>query len=293
MKLGKPYLYALATTALWSTVSAAFKITLRYVSYLQLLFYSSAVSAFVLSVTVFLEGKAALLKSYSIRQYVYSASLGLINPFLYYTVLFKAYSLLPAQQALTLNFVWPVLTVLMSAPLLKQRLTVRSLLSMLLCFTGVIVISTKGNIGSLRFTNTLGVALALGSAFLFAAYWVLNVGDNRDDTVKLMLNFLFSMPFVTAVYLLFAGASVSDYRGLAGAVYIGLFEMGVTFVLWLKALSLFETTAQAGSLVYLSRFLSLLLIRVLVKERIHPSTIVGLVLIIAGIYTLHGKPIEK
>ncbi|RLG43379.1 MAG: EamA/RhaT family transporter, partial [Thermoproteota archaeon] len=115
----------------------------------------------------------------------------------------------------------------------------------------------------------------------------------RDDTVKLMLNFLFSMPFVTAVYLLFAGASVPDYRGLAGAVYIGLFEMGVTFVLWLKALSLFETTAQAGSLVYLSRFLSLLLIRVLVKERIHPSTIVGLVLIIAGIYTLHGKPIEK
>ncbi len=163
MKLGKPYLYALATTAIWSTVPAAFKVTLRYVSYLQLLFYSTTVSAIVLSMIVFLEGKAALLKSYSMRQYVYSASLGVINPFLYYTVLFKAYSLLPAQQALTLNFVWPVLTMLMSAPILKQKLTVRSLLSMLLCFTGVIVISTKGNIGSLRFTNTLGVALALAA----------------------------------------------------------------------------------------------------------------------------------
>ncbi len=290
MRLGKPYFYALASTLIWSTVSSAFKITLMYMDYIQLLFYSTTVSTIVLSIIVIFEGKAGQLRSYGKGQFASSLLLGLLNPFLYYTVLFKAYSLLPAQQALTLNFIWPVLTVLMSALILKQKLTVGALLSMLLCFTGVVIISTRGDIRSLMFTDTAGVALALGSAFLFSAYWVYNVRDERDDTVKLMLNFLFSMPMVTAIYLFSAETWTVDYRGLIGTVYIGLFEMGVTFVLWLRALSLFETTAQAGSLVYLSRFLSLLLIRATVKERIHPSTIVGLILIIAGIYTLHRKP---
>ena len=33
---------------------------------------------------------------------------GFLNPFLYYIILFKAYSLLPAQEALSLNYTWPL-----------------------------------------------------------------------------------------------------------------------------------------------------------------------------------------
>ena len=46
--------------------------------------------------------------------------------------------------------------------------------------------------------------------------------------------------------------------GLLGGVYIGLFEMGITFLVWLKALKNAKTTAHVVNLIYLVPFLSLL-----------------------------------
>ncbi len=59
--------------------------------------------------------------------------------------------------------------------------------------------------------------------------------------------------------------------------------MGVTFVLWLRALNISKSTALIGNLVFLSPFLSLIFINLILHEQIMPSTIVGLVLIILGI----------
>ena len=74
-----------------------------------------------------------------------------------------------------------------------------------------------------------------------------------------------------------------DIKGLAGSVYLGIFEMGLTFVLWLKALKLSSTTAKVSNLIYLSPFISLVLIHFIVGETILLSTFVGLVFIISGI----------
>ena len=47
--------------------------------------------------------------------------MGLHNPFLYYLVLLTAYKLLPAQEAGTLNYIWPLVLVLLSIPLLDKN----------------------------------------------------------------------------------------------------------------------------------------------------------------------------
>jgi drug/metabolite transporter (DMT)-like permease len=59
--------------------------------------------------------------------------------------------------------------------------------------------------------------------------------------------------------------------------------MGITFVLWLKALAGAETTAHVGNLVYLSPFFSLIFIGLVVGEAVELSTVAGLALIVAGI----------
>ena len=59
--------------------------------------------------------------------------------------------------------------------------------------------------------------------------------------------------------------------------------MGITFVLWMRALSLSRTTAQVSNLVFLSPFVSLALIAVIVGETILLSSVIGLVFIIGGI----------
>ena len=49
-----------------------------------------------------------------------------------------AYSLLPAQVAQPLNFIWPITLVLLSIPILKQKLKLKSLFALMLSFVGVI-----------------------------------------------------------------------------------------------------------------------------------------------------------
>ena len=67
------------------------------------------------------------------------------------------------------------------------------------------------------------------------------------------------------------------------SLYVGLFEMGLTYVLWLKALQLSSTTAKVSNLVYISPFLSLMFVSIAVGETIYFYTIAGLALIVGGI----------
>lgn len=104
---------------------------------------------------------------------------------------------------------------------------------------------------------------------------------------------MFGLPWVLACCLLFSNLRVTNPSGLIGAAYVGIFEMGITFVLWLYALRLSENTAKIGNLIFLSPFLSLVFIHFLVGEKILASTLIGLGLIVSGllIQRVKGKTI--
>jgi len=293
----KAYFYAVIVVLVWSTVASAFKISLRYLEPIHLLFYATAVSILAFFLIIFLQKKTALLRKCSPGDYLKSALLGFLNPFLYYVVLFQAYSLLPAQQAVSLNYTWAIQLVILSIPLLKQKIGMRSFLAIIIGYVGVLIIATQGNIASLRIANVQGTLLALGSAVIWALFWIYNIKDRRDAVIKLLLNFVFGFAFV-GIYLIVSGRFViPELPGLAGAIYVGLFEMGITFVLWLQALRLSKTTAQVSNLIYLTPFLSLFIINIVVGEKILISTVIGLIFIIAGIilqrYPLRRNPLNR
>ena len=279
----KAYLLALGTVLLWSTVASAFKLSLRFLRPVQLLLYSSLVSMLVLAAVLAVQGRLRLAFSYSARQYRRSLLLGFLNPFLYYLVLFKAYDLLPAQEAQPINYTWAITLALLSIPLLGQRIRIADIAGGVVSYCGVVTIFTHGNPFALRSSDPLGVALALGSTVIWALYWIYNTRDDRDPVAGLFLNFLFGFPLVLIYCVLFSDLRVPDVRGLLGAAYVGVFEMGIAFVLWLSALRLSENTAKVGNLIFLSPFLSLVLIHFLVGEKILAATFVGLVLVVAGL----------
>ena len=279
----KAYLYGLATVLLWSTVASAFKLSLRLLDSVQLLFYSSLFSVLVLGLLVVVQGKIKQVFCGTRRHYLQALGLGFLNPFLYYLVLFKAYELLPAQEAQPLNYTWALTLTFLSIPLLKQKIGGNAIAAGLVSYTGVLVISTRGDILALHYSDPVGVVLALGSTLIWALYWIYNTRLDRAPVVGLFLTFAFSLPFILVFCLFFSDLRVSDPRGLLGAAYVGFFEMGITFVLWLSALKLSENTAMVGNLIFISPFLSLIFIHFLVGEHILGSTYVGLVLIIAGL----------
>jgi drug/metabolite transporter (DMT)-like permease len=190
---------------------------------------------------------------------------------------------LPAQEAVALNYIWPVVLVLLSIPVLKQKITALSIVSMLISFAGTVVIATNGRPWSMEFANPTGTFLALSSSIFWALYWLMNMKDKRESLNKLFLNFSFGLIYIVVFAAFTGNLIIPSAAGALGAVYIGLFEMGVTFVIWLTALKYAQNTAKVSNLVFLSPFLSLLFISMIVGEKILASTIVGLSLIIGGI----------
>lgn len=220
---------------------------------------------------------------FSIKQYLYSAILGFFNPFFYYLILFKAYSNLPAQVAQPINMIWPLALVILSIPILKQKIGLKSIFALLISFGGVVLISSQGGGAGFSREQIPGILLCLGSAFVWAIFWLLNVKDKRDDIQKLFLNFLFGLIYIV-IFFLFTGTSFPEgKKAWFWAIYAGIFEMGLSFIFWLKALRLSDTTDKISNLIYVSPFISLIFIHYLLKEPLYSTTFYGLVLIILGI----------
>lgn len=264
--------------------------------FLHLLLISSGVAMLFLGGLLLFTSEFKTIFSTSPTDILRSATLGFLNPFLYYLVLFKAYSILPAQIALSLNYIWPISLVLLSIPLLHQKIGWKSVICILLSFSGVVVIANKGSFSSIETPNTLGVLLALSSSVLWALFWIYNVRDTREEKAKLFLNFSFGFIYILLYILLFSELCIPDSKSVLAAIYIGLMECGIAFVFWLKALKFTSSTDKIGNLVFLSPFLSLLFIHLIIGESIYLSTLAGLVLIIFGIilqkFIQKSNPIE-
>ena len=71
--------------------------------------------------------------------------------------------------------------------------------------------------------------------------------------------------------------------GIGLAVYSGAFEMGITFLLWIKAMKLSQSNDRISNLVYIAPFISLIFIHFLVGEKIFVTSVIGLSLIVLGI----------
>ncbi|MBN1434958.1 EamA family transporter [Candidatus Fermentibacterales bacterium] len=275
----------LTAVLLWSTAASAFKISLRYTTPFMLLFCSSAVSLIVLLVWNLARCRVSRADGSNgpRRDLIALAALrGLLNPFLYYLVLFEAYYRLPAQIAMVVNYLWPVSLVLLSIPLLGQRIGAGRLLAILLSFCGVMVLAL-GNSSSGSGTDMAAMALALASTVIWALFWVLSVRNRGREAVKLLLGFVFGLCYLSVYGLVRGCFRLPPLEGILGAAWVGVFEMGLTYLIWLRALSLAETSARVGSLIYLTPFLSLLWIAVATGEAVTPATVGGLLLVVGGI----------
>lgn len=282
-KSDKSLLYALMAVLIWSTVATAFKLGLKELHYSQLIFIAAGISTIFLFVYLLVTGQVSQLKNTTKKDLLNSAITGALNPFGYYLILFKAYSLLPAQLAQPLNMIWPITLALLSVPMLGQKIGWRHFAAMGISFAGIVVLSSQGGIEGFRNTNGFGVFLAVGSSIFWALYWILNVKDHRSEAVKLFMSFVFGFIYLLIVLPFFSGFQFPKGTSLWAAIYIGFFEVGITYLLWMKAMQLSTNNAKTGSLIFIAPFISLIFISYFLKETIFVTTILGLLLIIAGI----------
>lgn len=278
------YLLALTAVLFWSTVPTAFKLGLRFQDNYQMVTGATLVSTLVLFIVIIFQGKLRKLKSLKSIQLLRPALLGFLNPAFYYLVLFKAYDLLPAQVAQPINMTWPIVLVVISIPLLGQKIGWLSILAMIISFLGVFVLSLQGGNLFTEESGLNGILLALFTSVIWSFYWIFNMKSKIDEVLGLFISFIFA-----SFYLLLGGIFRQPFLPIGPeswytAAYIGTFEMGLAFVIWLAALKKSATTARISNLVFLAPFLNLFFVHYILGETIYISTIFGIILVVAGIF---------
>ncbi|HAA45901.1 MAG: hypothetical protein XD36_1197 [Halomonas sp. 54_146] len=273
-------LYGIGAVALWSTVATAFKVALAWMSPLELMWLAALISWALMGALVIKRGEmpAALRAGWKTAAWA-----GLMNPVAYYFVLFAAYDRLPGQEAMALNYTWALVMAFLAVPLLGQRLTRMDIVAGLVAYAGVWVIATRGEIFNVSFADPIGVVLALASTLLWALYWLLNARDPRPPLVGQWQNFSVGLPVLTLLLLLGPGWQWHGWPAFGAGVYVGLFEMGIAFILWQMAVQKVSRTAKVSNLIFLSPPVSLFLLFWVVGEPILPSTLMGLTLILLGL----------
>lgn len=282
----KAYALTLVVIIFWSTVASAFKISLQNLNFLHLLLIANFTAIIALFFILVFNNKFHLIFKYSFKYHSRSMFLGFLNPYLYYIFIFKAYSLLPAQIAQPLNFTWPVVLTLLSIPLLGQKVSLKSIIAILLSFAGVFFVSAQGKLIDYKITSPAGMLLAVTSSVIWSFFWISNMKDRRDDEVKLFMNFFCSGIYIFITCLFLPGFNFELNTSFLAAIYIGLFEMGITYIFWIKALQMSGSIDKVTGYIYITPFLSLVLIHFILNEEIYFTSIIGLILIVLGIIIL-------
>jgi drug/metabolite transporter (DMT)-like permease len=284
-------IFALAAVGLWSTMATAFKWALEFGTPMALIALATTVSWCFFSVRIFLAGRLQSLLEMTRALVLPCLLLGLLNPAFYYWILFTAYDLLPAQDAMAINYTWgltlPLIAAFFSHTLPNKHEAGLALFS----YLGILTIATNGNLVSLEFDRPLGIALALFSTIIWGLSWVINSrvtdANEIDPELALFLNFSAALPLLWITVGLSGQLPNVSTGFLLSGLYIGFFEMGIAFVLWMNAMRLTDNPLRISSLIFLAPPLSLLLIGKVLNEPISHSTLIGLAIISIGLAGQH------
>lgn len=274
--------FAYLTVFIWATMATVVKMVLTNIPNLQALCISSIFSVLFLAAVNLKSGTAALWRRYTARDYSIMAGLGFIGLFLYSALYFYGLSILSSQEACILNYLWPMMLVLFSAVILKEKLTARKIIAMICSFAGIIILSSGGSASGS--TNAFpGMLCCVLAAACYGLFSVLNKKTGYDQTIAMTI-----MWFVTAVCSFALGIVTEEWVPIVNTQWLGILWLGIAinaiaYLLWALALQSASNTARIANLAYLTPFLSLLISAIVLKEQIQPHALIAFLFIIGGI----------
>ena len=158
--------------------------------------------------------------------------LGIWGLFGYHFLYFVAFRHAPPVEVNLLNYLWPLLIVLLSALFLRERLRWWHLLGTTLALLGTFILLTSGNEIILESGNVLGYAAALGAAVVWSTYSVIS-RKFRQVPTEMVAGYC----GVTAIlaflsHLIFESTVTPQGVEWVIIVAIGLGPVGSAFYVW-------------------------------------------------------------
>ena len=278
----KPYIYSLISILMWSTLATSAKLLLDNFTNFQVLCVSSLIAAIVLLIMNIVSGKIKVLKNYKLMDWIKTILAGIPGIFLYHIFYYAGADILPASQAFIINYLWPVMSIIFACILLKEKMTIRKAVALLVSFAGVILVTGSGisEVGGLFASGAIFCSLGAVSYGLFT---VLNQMISYDKCISMMINFAVSFILAGIVVVAKDGVFMPNGTQLLGLLWNGIITLAVPNTLWIIALEK-RDTAKISNLAYITPFVSLIWARLILKEELRPACIFGLVIIVLGIF---------
>ena len=277
----KNYIYAVVTVLIWSTMAAVVKKMLNDIPSMEALSVSSFFAFLFLLLCNLKTGTIREMKKYSAKDYAVMTGLGFVGLFLYSALYYYGLAKLTSQEACILNYLWPIMLVVFSCILLKEKFTLLKGAALLCSFAGIVVLSLGG--GSFAGGTLSGMISCVAAAACYGLFSVLNKKADYDQNISMMVVWL-----AAAVCSLLLGLLTETWVPIRGVQWLGMLWLGivvdaVAYLLWALALNGADDTAKIANLAYLTPFLSLVVSAVFLQEKIGLRALTALVFIIGGI----------
>ena len=267
---------------IWSTLATVVKLVLKDIPNFQALAISSAFAFVFLLILNIINGSIKEMKHYRIKDCLTMAGLGFLGLFMYSALYYYGIAELGSQEACILNYLWPMMIVIFACIILKERITVKKIIAMLMSFAGIVVL-TLGSGGVSSGNRIFGIIACVTAAVCYGLFSVLNKKHSLNQNVTMMWIW-----FTTAVCSLVLSLIFENWQPIAGVQWLGIAWLGivvnaVAYLLWAIALKGASDSAKIANLAYLVPFISIIISWLVLKEQITINAVFALVLIIGGI----------
>lgn len=273
--------YAFTCVLIWSFIPIVSRFGQEGMDSFQFLFWSNLISA-VAVIIVALGSGYKITKLFILPRRILSKVfvLGFLDC-LFYLLLYYGYSIENGIAVLVIQYSWPLIIILLSVVLLKDRLAGRQIVGIIIGFIAVIITFTKGQITQLHVENPTALLLVFSGAFCFALMSVFSRQYSIDPYISTVWLFIFSTLTSLVLLLLFSEIQLPSKAAFWPTLINGILINGVSYILWFKAMNTGHS-AKIASVVFLSPVLSVLWLVLILSDPFELAYIIGVLLVITS-----------
>ncbi|EJD6079878.1 MULTISPECIES: DMT family transporter [Providencia] len=272
-------MYALACVLIWSFIPIVSRLGQAGMDSFQFLFWSNLISAISVVIVALGSGykvsKLFILPRNTIKKVFI---LGFLDC-LFYLLLYYGYSIENGIAVLVIQYSWPLIIILLSVVLLKDKLAGRQIVGIIIGFIAVIITFTKGQITQLHVENPTALLLVFSGAFCFALMSVFSRQYSIDPYISTVWLFIFSTLTSLVLLLLFSEVQLPSKAAFWPTLINGILINGVSYILWFKAMNTGHS-AKIASVVFLSPVLSVLWLVLILSDPFEIAYIIGVLLVV-------------
>lgn len=216
------------------------------------------------------------------------ATLTLLNVVGFFGLQTLAIQALPSGLAAVLIYLQPVMTGVLAAPLLGERLATLKIVGLLLAFAGIVVVSAGAIAGQV---SGAGVVYAVCSALLWSLGTVAfkHTQGRVDPWWAVSLPFMVGGAFLTVAGLGTEGSHVEWSWSFAAALaYASLVGTALAWALWFALVGSGEAS-RASAYIFFVPLVSLLIGALFLGEQIGLSLLAGSAAVVAGVSLVNHR----